>query len=378
MRRLSVGAVALATMAVGCASIVGIDGEYELLGGGGAASSNGSGNGSSSATSSGGGSMSTGGSGGGAVTPLPSCAAMTPTCGAQGEEEKDCCTSPVVPGGTFNRNNNPSYPATVSDFRLDRFEVTVGRFRAFVAAYPGSKPNDGDGAHLKIQDSGWKPAWNEHLPVDQSDLIAKMNACIFNDPEKSTPTPVPTWTDAPGANEELPINCISWYEAFAFCAWDGGRLPTEAEWNYASAGGAEQRKYPWGSAAPGSTLAVYGCTGDGSTPGACAFSDILRVGSKPKGAARWGQMDMAGSLWEFTLDWYTKGYYEIPCIDCANQNASDSHVAFGGSWLHSTSELATTHRGDIPIESQPQADAGLPTKVLYRDDRDGVRCAREM
>ena len=48
-----------------------------------------------------------------------------------------------------------------------------------------------------------------------------------------------TWLDTPGTptEEDYPINCIDWYEAFAFCIWDGGYLPTEAEWGYAAAGG---------------------------------------------------------------------------------------------------------------------------------------------
>jgi formylglycine-generating enzyme required for sulfatase activity len=55
---------------------------------------------------------------------------------------------------------------------------------------------------------------------------------------------------AAGANEALPINCVHWYDAFQFCAWDGGWLPTEAEWEMAAAGGAENRRYPWGGALP--------------------------------------------------------------------------------------------------------------------------------
>ncbi|WP_438023210.1 formylglycine-generating enzyme family protein [Sorangium sp. So ce233] len=64
-----------------------------------------------------------------------------------------------------------------------------------------------------------------------------------------------------GENEARPIRCVSWSVAFAFCAWDGGRLPTEAEWNHASAGGSEQREYPWGNAFPNSTYAVYDAAG---------------------------------------------------------------------------------------------------------------------
>ena len=96
-----------------------------------------------------------------------------------------------------------------------------------------------------------------------------------------------TWTDAPGDNEQLPMNCVGFYEAFAFCLWDGGRLPTEAEWESVAAGGEENRLYPWGSTAPGADAmhAVHGCYYDGVDT--CdGLVDIAPVGSAPMGNGR--------------------------------------------------------------------------------------------
>jgi len=80
-----------------------------------------------------------------------SCEGLPRTCGPNRNE--DCCTSVLVTGGTFNRDNNTNYPATVSDFHLDRFEVTVGRFQRFVAGGEG----------LASAAPAMRPCW--HLPV---------------------------------------------------------------------------------------------------------------------------------------------------------------------------------------------------------------------
>ncbi|MGK3992039.1 formylglycine-generating enzyme family protein [Sorangium sp. So ce1024] len=271
-------------------------------------------------------------SGGTCRTP-PSCVGLAATCGPAGNES--CCASTAVPGGSFNRDNDPMYPAMVSGFLLDRFEVTVGRFRRFVEAYPGSKPAGGAGAHPSITGSGWDPSWP--LPADAAELKAAVKCNSTNQ----------TWRDEGEGTEHLPMNCLSWYMAFAFCAWDGGRLATEAEWNYAAAGGSEQRPYPWSASASDDAIdtghAVYDCMADGVMPRSCAFSDIKGVGSRsPAGDGKWGQADLAGNMWEWVLDWYAA--YPNECNNCANMIPASNRVIRGGSWSNNASLLLSSRR----------------------------------
>jgi formylglycine-generating enzyme len=294
--------------------------------------------------------------------PLPgapaSCAARkdgTDKCGPG----HDCCAAMHIPGGSFLRgydgatHTNRSYPATVSDFWLDEFEVTVGRFRAFVDAYPASKPMIGSGAHPRILNSGWQGSW----PATTS-KEALANALASGD----CPSPIPrTWTNEVGPNEDKAINCVTWYELFAFCAWDGGRLPTQAEWNYAAAGGSAQRVYPWSvpatSADIDATRAVY-------TLDIKSYVPVATVGSKLAGASRWGPLDMAGNVWEVTLD-FDDPNVPTPCLDCANLSMKfegDGRAARGG--------------GAISLANSLLVVGTLPQEPEKRDGAVGARCAR--
>jgi formylglycine-generating enzyme len=287
------------------------------------------------------------------VNPGGSCAGLAQTCGGN----KDCCAANAVPGGTFNRSNEAAYPATVSDFKLDVYEVTVARFRNYVNSGRGTQgtpPNAGEGAHPKIANSGWDPAWNAQLPTDTAEFRTLL---------KCNPDYI-LFTDTPGANENKPINCVTWFDAFAFCAWDGGRLPTETEWNYAAAGGSEQREYPWGTGID-LTRANYDCRGDGSQAGQCAISDVLNVGSKsPAGDGRWGHADLAGNGWEWTLDYGRTPYRLTTCNDCADLQGGVPNRTFrGGGFPNENYYLVTGARiDDVPTD---------------RDYDVGLRCARQ-
>jgi formylglycine-generating enzyme required for sulfatase activity len=229
-----------------------------------------------------------------------------------------------------------SYPATVADFYLDKYEITVGRFRQFVNAGMGmgmgtqaSPPASGAGVHPLIAGSGWNSAWNTSL---QTNTAALTTALKCNSSYQ-------TWTDTAGSNESRPQNCINWYEAFAFCAWDGGRLATEAEWNYAAAGGSEQRAYPWSNPPTSTTIddsyAVYCC-------GSC--SSTQNVGSKsPKGDGKWGHSDLAGNVWEWTLDWYVSPY-QTRCDNCADLIDASYRVIRGGNFNNDASYLRSASR----------------------------------
>jgi len=301
-----------------------------------------------------------------------SCAATTPVCVANtcqapvsctglaancGTANESCCTSPVVTGGAFKRDNDANYPATVSTFRLDKYEVTVGRFRKFVDAVVGGwTPAAGSGKHAHLNsaaglknsaaaggyETGWDTEWNmDQLPTSKA---AWDSALGVGDGYQ-------TWTSSSGSNETRPINSVTWYKAVAFCIWDGGFLPSEAEWNYAAVGGSAQRAYPWGAASPGmnANLAVYGCYLNGA--GTCSgVTNIAPVGSISAGNGLFGQADLAGNVGEWTYDGMTS--YTATCDNCGNLDApSDTFRAQrGGSFDEGVTKLASSSRSNYPAE----------------------------
>jgi sulfatase modifying factor 1 len=310
----------------------------------------------------------------------PSCAvngAGTSICGASMD---NCCTSLEVQGGTYYRTYDlepdgglelpvdggpigEADPATVSTFRMDKYDVTVGRFRQFVAAWnsgSGYLPAAGSGKHTHLNAGnglanvgtagGYEPGW---ISTDsQSIAPTDANLACF--------APYATWTSTASTQENLPINCVNWYESYAFCIWDGGFLPSEAEWEYAAAGGGGpngQRNYPWGAIDPGSSnqYAIYGDNYAGTSSG------IAPVGTANMGGGLWGQLDLAGNVFQWNLDWFAT--YVDPCTDCSNLSPALANRVFrGGDFLYTPMYLPP-----------PGRFVTVPTD---RFSGTGFRCAR--
>ena len=308
-----------------------------------------------------GGAGGTAGTGGGVTTP-PSCGEGLRACGAEGNS--DCCESLTVPGGRFDRGNDAAYPARVHSFRLDTYEVTLARFRRFeVVLAAGYHPDEGAGQNPNNpDDGGWEASFNEHLPVDRVGFRAELVCDDYS-----------TWTNDPGQNEERPVNCVDWYVSFAFCIWDGGRLPTEAEWNYAAAAGNEQRIYPW-SDPPALELieerhasyfvdANRECGGDHMN--GCTVSDFIRPGSRPDGRGAFGHADLAGNVYEWVTDRFDPSTpYANPCNDCANLTNGSNRTMRGGSFIN----IRALVRTDFRLEYDPDESLGGV----------GMRCARAL
>ena len=146
---------------------------------------------------------------------------------------------------------------------IDTDEVTNEAFAAFKAA--GGYTN-----RALWSDAGW--TWLSHRVVGNLPLT-----CVG---------------DAP----TLPRLCVTWFEAEAYATWRGGRLPTEAEWEYA-ARGPESRVYPWGETFDAAKANVVDSTGP------------VPVASYPTGASWVGALDMSGNAMEWVADWLDPAYY---------------------------------------------------------------------
>jgi serine/threonine-protein kinase len=189
-------------------------------------------------------------------------------------------------GDTVSVNAQPPHMVTLSAYCMDLTEVTVAAYRRCMA--PGCTAPRTEGAY------NWDVAGRENHP----------------------------------------INCVDWNQARAYCQSLGRDLPTEAQWEYA-ARGTDGRLYPWGNEAPASQL----CFGPAEAP----RTSTCAVQSFPSGNSPFGLFDMAGNVWEWTLD-FRSPYTTASATDPTGPTSGTSRVFRGGSWLNGADAVTATVR----------------------------------
>jgi Flp pilus assembly protein TadD len=158
-----------------------------------------------------------------------------------------------------------------------------------------------------------------------------------------TPSFSPDWS-----NEQMPIVNVNWGDAQAYCAWAGGRLPTDAEWEYAARAGSTQARY-------GDLDEIAWYTGNSG-----GQAHVVAQ----KRANGFGLFYMLGNVWEWVNDWYGENYYQSsPSQDPAGPTSGTLRVLRGGSWI--------SVPGNVRVSEHSMGFPG-------GDDIKGVRCVGDV
>jgi hypothetical protein len=241
----------------------------------------------------------------------------------------------------------------VTHLAFDRVTPHAARavvLRKFLQDYSSNNPHEHEAReYLAKLERGWEPEplapeWITSRPVgiefSKSEVtVAQYRACVQAD-KCSPPDTGGKCNWGVVGKEAHPANCVNWNQATAFCAWAGGRLPTEKEW-FAEASDGGKRRYPWGDQEVSCERAIWNQGGSG-----CGQGGTWTVCSKPAGNSVSGLCDLSGNVWEWTSS--------------AKGNAL---MLRGGSWSYgSPANLRASGR-----------DRDVPTR---RSDDIGFRCAR--
>lgn len=240
-------------------------------------------------------------------------------------------------GGEFlmGTEDNEGFPAdgegpirkvTVAPYYIDAYAVTNEEFSAFVKD---------TGYITESEKYGWSFVFYKFI----SQNVAKR--------AKQLPQ-TPWWyaveeaywyqPEGPGSSMDdrmdHPVTQVSWNDALAFCKWAGKRLPTEAEWEYAARGGLEQKLFPWGDElTPNGEHYCNIWQGDFPKENTEADGYIGTAPAKSFPANRYGLYNVAGNVWEWCADWFTKTPDLSQVVNPVGPKTGQSKVMRGGSYL---------------------------------------------
>ncbi len=157
--------------------------------------------------------------------------------------------------------------------------------------------------------------------------------------------------------DDYPVIFVNWNQSQQFCEWRGGRLPTEAEWEFAAGfriAAAEKTKYPWGNAMPEAVanFCDVNCSRDERDANYNdEFSDTAPVTSFEEGRSPFGLYNMSGNVMEWVFDWYDPDYYaESAEINPSGPAQGTARVLRGGSWYNTLQSLEVARRGSYVPE----------------------------
>lgn len=258
-----------------------------------------------------------------------------PSLSAGGREALDGTV--LLPGGPFLMGTEdlegfradgegPVREVRVSAFRIDAHAVSNRRFAAFVS----------DTGHVtEAERFGWSYVFAGFLPAalrrgagrpDGTPWWCGVEGARWDRPEGPG--------SGTGGREDHPVVHISWNDARAYCRWAGGRLPTEAEWEYAARGGLEQARYPWGDElTPGGEHRCNIWQGHFPTKNT---ADDGYAGTAPVDAYEpngFGLYNMAGNVWEWCQDRWGTDHPAVRRSDPRGPRTGGSQVMRGGSYL---------------------------------------------
>jgi len=280
-------------------------------------------------------------------------------------------------------NELPKHRVDISAFYLDQTEVTNAQFREFVNAtgYITTAEKEIDWEEMKLQLPPGTPKPPDSLFVPGALVFSPTHQQVRLDDHSQWWQWVigANWQHPEGSESNLnglmnhPVVHISWYDADAYCKWQGKRLPTEAEWEWAARGGISNQTYPWGI-----EELNQGKSKANSYQGLFPYQNTQKDGYegtapvKSYAANNYGLYDMAGNVWEWCSDWYDAGYYQSRAAGIANTNGPkqsnlQQRVIRGGSFL-CNDQYCSGYRNSRRMGTTP--DTGM--------NHTGCRCAQTL
>ena len=303
------------------------------------------------------------------------------------KKSKDNKNMVLIPGGVFSMGGDgdgwkdefPKHKVEIDSFWMDINEVTNNQFLEFVnsTGYITTAERNIDWNQIKKDLPPNTPKPDDSYLVPSSLVFFPTSGAVnLND--------VSQWwkfinganwrqPQGPGSNIDgkgnHPVVHVSWYDAIAYCEWAGSRLPTEAEWEYASRGGIIDATFSWGNEDLNEGK-LKANTWNGNFPyynskddGFIYTADVRSF--EPNG---YGLFDMSGNVWEWCSDWYDENYYysvsEILSINPqgppksydSNEPYAQKKVSRGGSFLCHKS-YCTGYRNSMRMKSTPDTSS---------------------